>query len=77
MTKKNIAFHQNIFEQIKKTNEQGQEYWSARDLGKTLGYAEFRNFVPVIEKAKEACNHSGHNSLDPMPFGNLPHYSVL
>jgi hypothetical protein len=29
----------NIFEQIKKINEYGQEFWSARDLMSPLDYA--------------------------------------
>lgn len=33
-------------------------------MAKILGYAEYRNFLPVIEKAKEACNNSGHDSQD-------------
>ena len=32
----------NIFEQIKKVNEYGKEYWSSRDLSKLLGYTESR-----------------------------------
>ncbi len=49
----------NIFEQIKKVNEYGSEYWSARDLYKLLGYTEYGKFVPAIERAKEACQNSG------------------
>src|SRR5271157_3828883 len=52
------------FENVKKTNGNGQHYWSARELGKILGYAEFRNFLPVIDKAKEACKNSGHTVSD-------------
>ncbi len=52
------------FEGIKRTNEHGQDCWSARELGKILGYAEFRNFLPVIDKAKEACKNSGHAVAD-------------
>jgi DNA-damage-inducible protein D len=48
-----------VFEQIKQTDENRIEFWSARDLAKVLDYAEFRNFKPVIEKAKEACKNSG------------------
>lgn len=50
---------QSIFEQIRQVDEQGNEYWGARQLAKVLDYAEFRNFLPVIEKAKEACSNSG------------------
>lgn len=49
----------NIFEEIKRINEYQSEYWSARDLAKVLEYAEYRNFFPVINKAKEACQNSG------------------
>ncbi|MBS1783394.1 MAG: DNA damage-inducible protein D [Bacteroidetes bacterium] len=47
-----------LFESIKKLDEQGNEYWSARDLSKVLEYSEYRHFLPVIERAKEACKNS-------------------
>ena len=34
------------------------ECWSTRDLQEILGYAEWRNFLKVIEKAKSACENS-------------------
>ena len=51
--------NQTIFEQIKRLEENGNEWWSARELGKILEYSEYRHFKPVIEKAKEACKNSG------------------
>jgi DNA-damage-inducible protein D len=48
----------NIFETIKKINEYNQEFWSARDLYKLLGYTEYGKFLPVIERAKKACENS-------------------
>lgn len=48
-----------VFEAIKKSNELKQEFWSARELAKTLGYSEYRHFIPVIDRAKEACLSSG------------------
>ncbi|MBA4320114.1 MAG: DNA damage-inducible protein D [Flavobacterium sp.] len=48
-----------IFEQIKKINKYEQEYWSARDLYKLLGYTEYGKFIPAIERAKKACENSG------------------
>ena len=42
------------FEKIKRISEEGYEYWSARDLYKVLEYSEYRHFLPVIEKVKEA-----------------------
>lgn len=48
-----------IFEQTKKIDEDNNEWWSARELGKILEYSEYRHFKPVIKKAKEACLNSG------------------
>ena len=52
------------FEDLKKTNQRGQDFWSARDLSRVLGYSEFRHFIPVIHKAKEACNNSGQDTAN-------------
>ncbi len=46
------------FEMAKQIIEE-TEFWSARDLQEHLGYAEWRNFFEVIEKAKIACAKSG------------------
>ncbi|MDH2999031.1 damage-inducible protein D [Pasteurellaceae bacterium LFhippo2] len=46
------------FEGIKHLDEQGNEFWSARELSKLLDYLEYRNFQPVVEKAKIACEQS-------------------
>jgi DNA-damage-inducible protein D len=54
----------NTFERIKRINQEGHESWSARDLAQVLEYLNFRNFEPVIEKAKEACAKSGHAVAD-------------
>ncbi len=35
------------------------ECWSARELYPLLGYAQWRNFSNVIDKAKEACMNAG------------------
>lgn len=59
MNKKLTTQSPTVFEQIKQTDEAGNEYWSARDMAKVLEYGEYRNFKPVIEKAKEACRNSG------------------
>jgi len=47
------------FEEASKIDDDGVEYWFARDLQQLLGYLEFRNFQPVILKAMEACRNSG------------------
>jgi DNA-damage-inducible protein D len=52
------------FEDIKKFDEDGGEYWSARDLAEILEYAEWRNFTKVIDKAMIACDVSDFNVSD-------------
>ena len=44
-----------IAQQIPESNE---EFWYARDLQDVLGYSEWRNFLTVIERAKEAAKNS-------------------
>ncbi len=58
------AVHQATFESIRKTNEHGQDYWSAREMQTTLGYAKWEKFSPVIEKAKQACVNSQQKVSD-------------
>ena len=31
------------------------EYWTARELQELLGYSDWRNFLNIIEKAKDSC----------------------
>ena len=59
-----IVPHVSPFEAIRRENEDGSEYWSARDLAKLLGYTQWRNFVYAIEKAKEACQNSEQGVSD-------------
>lgn len=49
-----------LFEQLKKIDSNGMEFWSARSISKLLGYSEYRHFQAVITKAKEACINSEH-----------------
>lgn len=53
-----------IFEQIKKTNEIGQEHWNARELFSALEYIKWDKFLNVMAKAKEACENSGQSISD-------------
>lgn len=55
--------HHETFESIKQ-EENGCEFWSARKLSEVLEYYQYRNFLPVIEKAKEACKNSGYDIRD-------------
>jgi len=52
------------FEGHAQQTDSGIEYWLARDLQHFLGYAEWRNFLAVISKAKTACEISGHAITD-------------
>lgn len=45
-------------------HQNGEEYWLARELYPCLGYAKWENFLPVIEKAKEACKNTGGSVHD-------------
>lgn len=56
--------NQNTFEDIKHINDDGLEYWSARELSKVLDYSEYRHFKAVIEKAKNSCQNSSQQLLD-------------
>lgn len=75
---------QEIIIQLRKNFEEftyekdGIEFWLARDLQELLGYTEWRNFLNVIEKAKESCKTTGEevsnhfvdvNKTIPMPKG--------
>lgn len=42
----------------------GVECWSARELHSVLGYTQWRNFIPAIEKAKSACESAGEAVAD-------------
>lgn len=60
MTKKTITNqHHATFEGIRQVDETGQEFWLARELAEVLDYSQYRHFLPVIERAKEACLKSG------------------
>lgn len=54
------------FDSIKQLDDEGNEYWYARDLQGVLEYSEWRNFFKVVEKAKIACESS--SNLVPMHF---------
>ena len=52
------------FESAAHQDDQGQEYWFARDLQTLLGYTKWDNFLQVIAKAKAACEQAGHGCDD-------------
>ena len=61
MKKMKNEYANSIFENIKHIDEYGNEYWYARELSKVLKYKDWRNFLKVLNKAKDACKNSGFN----------------
>ena len=60
MAKKEIVtYSQQTFENIKHTDENGTEFWYARELQTALEYAQWRRFQESIVRAKTACEASG------------------
>ena len=65
MTDKRIAIqHHATFESIRHVDADGNDYWLARPLAKVLDYSEYRHFLPVVERAREACRNSGQPLAD-------------
>lgn len=56
-------YSKNSFKDIRHIDENGNEYWEARELQDLLGYKEWRYFSAVIEKAQVACSQS-NNSIN-------------
>lgn len=53
-----------LFESIKQYDENGNEYWTSRDLSRVLEYTDYRNFLKVVDKAKTACANSNQQVSD-------------
>ncbi len=78
--KENLALNAQVngpsrdFESIKKLDENGVEYWTARELMSVLGYSKWENFEFVIKKAKQACINSRQFPQDHFPdIGKMAH----
>jgi len=52
------AVEHKTFESIKHNNEDGQEFWFARELQKVLDYSSWDKFERVIQRASVACLNS-------------------
>ena len=62
MTDKSLPVRGRIsFEDLKKINEYGAEYWSARELQPLLGYSQWRRFEDALKRAITSCKQSGNN----------------
>jgi DNA-damage-inducible protein D len=44
--------------------EDGIEYWLARELQSLLGYADWRNFLNTVDKARDSCRTTGEAVSD-------------
>ena len=58
MEKKVITLYKKKFDDIRH-EENGVEFWYARELMELLEYAQWRNFEKIIEKAKVSCDNNG------------------
>lgn len=65
------------FESIKKVDENGIEYWEARDLLPLLGYEKWEKAEDLIGRAARACINSGqdvdnhfHRTVKMVPIGS-------
>lgn len=52
------------FEELVQHDEDGNEFWLARDLQGLLGYARWENFARVIERATQSCVAAGYDAAD-------------
>jgi len=59
-----IQLYSNFEHKVYKDTDSGTEFWFARDLQFLLGYAQWRSFEAVIEKAKTSCKNSGYDPED-------------
>jgi DNA-damage-inducible protein D len=61
MTKKTLPVRGKVsFEEMKRINDHGAEYWSARDLQPLLGYGQWRRFEDAVQRAITSCRQSGN-----------------
>lgn len=57
-------YTESIFESIKHIDEDGIEYWEARELQKVLEYSQWIRFKKLIIRAMNACKLSNYNTID-------------
>lgn len=50
------------FDSIRQTDENGNEFWSARDLMPIMGYSKWQDFKNAIERAKASAENTGQNT---------------
>ena len=52
------------FDAIRQISEGGREFWSARDLMPIMGYPEWREFRPAVERAMASAEAQGETVAD-------------
>lgn len=57
-------YTEKMFEDIKHIDEEGKEYWLARELQIAFKYKEWRKFDGIINKSITSCNNSNINAND-------------
>lgn len=60
MSNEIMKYSEQTFESIKHINEDGQEYWLARELQGVLEYSQWRYLKEAIMRAELACKNSGY-----------------
>lgn len=61
MDENNVPVMRPTFEEIRKVDGNGKEYWSSRDLCNAMGYSGYWKFQNVIDKAIKVASEKGMN----------------
>lgn len=56
--------HHATFEQLRHLDDEGNEYWLARELAVVLDYSQYRHFLAAVKRARAACQNSRHTVDD-------------
>jgi DNA-damage-inducible protein D len=59
-----VKLHSSFEDMVQVNPDTGTEFWCARDLQMLLGYAQWRNFAAVIDRAITACETAGYDPRD-------------
>ena len=62
-----VVINHDVFESIKHVDENGCEYWLARELMLALKYKKWQKFINVINNAKIACEKSNLQLKNSLP----------
>ncbi len=59
-----VRLHSSFEEMVRRFSDSDTEFWCARDLQMLLGYAQWKNFEKVIDRAITACQNAGYDARD-------------